>query len=236
MKKIFVIFLVLFVGLLVGCASKPIINDNSVSEESDTTFIVKDINGISWKADKTIKWPGYTFESAFSPKDLTNLTAIPEFWNLPENILCKNPTKKPFIGRIVNNSDREYTFWIVYKITNTNKQVYKPDYLLEIKVPAHSIKYYIYDKIEMVTETSIGVYTKNKGSFMLGSFTMNDFDGSWNNTELATKILNEIKSYYFEETIFNNEEELDEYKYYYHLVKPFEYNEKDLISNWIMRY
>lgn len=235
MRKIFVILLILFTGLLIGCASTPIINCNSTSEELNT-IIVKDINGVFWKADKTVEWPGYTFEVANSPKDLTNLTTIPEFWNLPENILCEKPTKKPFIGRIINNSDKEYTFWIVNKITNTNKQIYKPDYLLEIKVPAHSIKYYVYDKPEMVTETSIGVYTKNKGSFMLGSFTANNFDGGWRNTELATKILNEIKSYHFEETIFNNEEELDEYKYYYRLVKSFEYNEKDLISNWIMRY
>ena len=118
------------------------------------------------KADKTVKWPGYTFESANSPEDLTNLTIIPEFWNLSENILCENPTKNTFRYRIVNNSDTEYTFWIFQKITNTNKQVYKPDHLLEIKVPAHSIKYYTYDKAEMITEASIGVYTKNKGSFM----------------------------------------------------------------------
>ena len=239
MKKIFVILLILFVGLLVGCASKSVVvKDFSTSFEApeEEKLLVKDLNGRYMEVDKTLPWPGYTF-STLDIQYLMDLPTIPEFWNLPENVTCENPTQRPIVGRIVNNTDKEYTFWIVHKITNTypGVRIYKPDYLLELKVPANSTKYYVYDKPEMVSSLSIGVYTKNKGSFQLGFYSTMSIDGG-KNFELARRIFAEIEASHCEEVIFNGEDDLDEYKNYINLVLPFEYNEEDLVSDWIKRY
>ena len=115
-------------------------------------------------------------------------------------------------------------------------QGYKPDYILKFKVPAHSTIYYIYNKPEMVSSVSIHVYTKNKGSFRLGAYDASNVDGGLRNFELAKRIFSEIEASHCEEVIFNGEDDLDEYKNYISLVLPFEYNEEDLISDWVMRY
>ncbi len=241
MKKIFVILLILFVGLLVGCASKSaVVKDFSTSfenSEEENLIYVKDLNGHYWEADKTLPWPGYT-SSFHSSLDLTDLTIIPEFWNLPENVTCENSIQRPIVGKIVNNTDKEYTFVIVHKITNTypDKRIYKPDYCLTIMVPAHSTGYYVYNKPEMVSNVSIHVHTKNKGSFQLGAYGGSNIDGGLQNYELAKRIFSEIEASHCEEVIFNGEDDLDEYKNYINLVLPFEYNEEDLVSDWVMRY
>ncbi len=230
-KKI--LFLVLFVGLLVSCASKPVSENTKVNiTDNDNIIYVTDISGRYWAADKTLPWPGYTFTLASNHEELSSLKDIPEFWNLPENVTCDNPVKKSFIGRFVNNTDKECTFWVVYKITNSNERIYKPDYYLEINVPAHSTRYYVYDKPEMIYEDGGGVKIST-GYYMIGSYWMNDFDGAWKNTELAKRIFNEIRSYHYEEFIFNGEENLDDSSF--NFVLPFEYNENELISDWVVR-
>ena len=246
MKKFFIILSVLFVGLLVGCASKSesenttatidntdnIIEEAEINDRNNNIIYVTDIDGKVLEADKTVPWPGYTFTRASSHKELASLRNIPEFWNLPENVTCDNPEKKPFIGRIVNNTDKECSFWVCYAITNPNEHIYKPDYFLKIDVPSHSTRYYVYDKPEMIYEDCIGVKLST-GYRMFSSFWMNDLDGGWNNTELAKRIFNEIRSYHYEEFIFNGEENLDESSFSF--VLPFEYDENELISDWVVR-
>ena len=263
MKKILAFLSVLFVGLLVGCASKSesenttatidntdniiyeteINNDNDniieeaeINDDTDIFIEVMNINqDCLIKADKTVPWPGYTFQEINCDfQALAELTCIPEFWNLPENVMCENPVKYPIIGRIINNTDKEDTFWLVYKHTNCYEHIYLPDYYLEIKVPAKSIRYYIYDKPEMPTDRGGGVFSNIKGGKGSGYFSPESFGGR-KNWDLATKIINEIMSKHYEEIILNSETDSDGNNYYYRLVEPFEYNEEDLISDWVVR-
>ncbi len=232
MKKIFVILLVLFVGLLVGCASKSVIvKDFSTSFEASEEEKVE---------NEEIIWPGYSTNNIFAaPIDyvddntcicLYEVKYFPGYNNFPENITCENPIRKPYLVRIVNNSDKDQIFWICHHPVFENK----PDYTTEFVVPANSIRYVQSQVLEKTTSFSISYKKSSNGYYYdLGIFAYQHLD--WKNCEISARCLNEILQTHCLEVIFYGEDAKE--KNLAWLVElPESYDEKDLIDvKWTLR-
>ena len=193
--------------LLMGCAT------------TSGTTVNKGTGNITVKDEKP--WAGY------AP------TITPEYYvsngweiknNLPERVISEQFKNEPIIGRITNNTDREYTFWLVHKF---NKE-YRPDYFMEMKVPAHSTRYFKSEVPEITTSFCIGVDTKKGKSITINAYNFNQLGSN----DLAARCLMEIFRTHYVDCVFNGENESESYV---NLIEPFDYKEEDLISNWKIR-
>ena len=229
MKKIIIILLVLFVGLLVGCASKSVVvKDFSTSFEAFEEEKVEEII-----------WPGYSTNNIFAaPVDyvdddaclcLYEVKYLPGYDNLPENVTCENPIRKPYLVRVINNTDKDQVFWICHQPVIENR----PDYTTEFVVPAHSTRYIKSQVLETTTRFCVS-YKKSSNGFYyaMGIF---DYTALSQKTSIASRCLNEILQTHCLEVIFNGEDAKENNIAW--LVKlPESYDEKDLIDvEWTYR-
>ena len=229
MKKIFVILSVLFIGLLVGCASKPVVEEKTFSFEKKTEVKVEEII-----------WPGYSTNNIFAaPVDyvdddtclcLYEVKYLPGYDNLPENVTCENPIRKPYLVKVINNTDKDQIFWICHHPVIENK----PDYTTEFVVPANSTRYVQSQVLETTTSFSISYKKSSNGYYYdLGIFTYKALD--WKNPDLASRCLNEILQTHCLEVIFNGED-AKENNIAWLVELPESYDEKDLIDvEWTYR-
>ena len=236
MKKIFVILSVLFVGLLIGCASKPVVEEkpSSVINEyhirySDGSEDIKYSNAIwsGYSTNNILTW----VEAKKSKEDicLDDLKWSPEWKLFPENVICENPEKRPYLIKIVNNSDKDTTFWICHKFSFE----FKPDYFTTFVVPAHSTKYVKSKVTEKTISFGIGYDKSNGYGKDLGAFSYKSLDGQ-NNPERAIRCLDEILQTHCCEVIFNGENSEDNIEWLVEL--PSSYNEDNLIEvDWMIR-
>ncbi len=229
MKKIFVILLILFVGLLVGCASKSVV----VKDFSTSFEALEEENKIE---SEEIIWPGYSTNNILplvelkKSKDDIRLDDIKWYpgWDIfPENVTCENPEKRPYLIRIVNNSDKDTTFFSRHRIVFDAR----PEYITEFVVPAHSTRYIKSHVSEMTTSFGI-IYKKINGNgYDLGAYSYKNLNG-WTDPDRATRCLDEILQSHCIEVIFYGEGSEDNVNWLVEL--PESYDEKELMDvEWI---
>ena len=229
MKKIFVILLVLFVGLLVGCASKSaVVKDFSTSFEASEEEEVEEIP----------IWPGYSANHILPnsydfPKYKDDYLRLADVYNLfgfslyPENVTCENPEKRPYLIRIVNNSDKDTTFFSRHRIVFDAR----PEYITEFVVPAHSTRYIKSHVSEMTTSFFISYKKINGGYSSLSTYEYNSL-GGMSNRYRATRLLDEILQSHCIEVLFYGEGSDDNVNWLVEL--PESYDEKELMDvEWI---
>lgn len=230
MKKIIILAVaaVLMAGILAGCATT---SGTTVKKGNSPVVTSKIYNNGVCVNDPKDPWPGN--KPILSTNELKKIRGLPGWMNYPETFKEVDYIKNPIVGRITNNSNKECTFVIIHKITNIWNGEYKPDYRLEIKVPAHSTKYYIYDKPEMIVSTAFHL-VKNNGNyenFEFGSFSLPGLYGEdIHNFDLNKKIFNEIESNHSEEFIYNGEGKDN----YMTLIELLKYNKNEVSSNWVL--
>ncbi len=228
MKKIFVILLILFVGLLVGCASKSV-----VVKDFSTSFE----NSEEEKVEEVPIWAGYSANhilplSLDFPKYkddylwLHDISNFDEYFLLPENLTCGKPIRKPYLIRIVKNSDKDKTFFSRHRIVTSAR----PEYITEFVVPAHSTRY-IKSLVTKTTTRFFISYKKTNGGYSsLGAYDI-DYVVSINGIS-SSDILNEILQSHCIEVLFYGEGSEDNVNWLVEL--PESYDEKELMDvEWI---
>ena len=229
MKKIFVILLILFVGLLVGCASKSV-----VVKDFSTSFEASEEEN---KVEEVPIWAGYSANhilplSLDFPKYkddylwLGDIAKFDEYGLLPKNLTCGNPVRKPYLIRIVNNSDKDTTFFSRHRIVFDAR----PEYITEFVVPAHSTRYIKSLVTKMTTSFFISYKKINGGYSSLGAYHI-DYCTSINGIS-RPDILNEILQSHCIEVLFYGEGSEDNVNWLVEL--PESYDEKELMDvEWI---
>lgn len=246
MKKIFIIFLVLFVGLLVGCASTPITNNHTTRKYASEEEIFTKIYSI-------LEQPNITLED------------IDDLWHLPFGFRLKeydgrtnfdgsginiNPhhftpietTRTDYTGRIINKTDKKVTFLI----GNGNCGSYNQDkwYFFDVE-PGETgyfvLPYAISQEIKysnQYTKPFINIYTLPSGDIkgewnLIYSFSDSTFHyvcfetegDDLDNDRYYLPLLNEIMKEHSFEMIYTSDEKFgtNEVKF----VEAFEYSWED---------
>ena len=155
MKKIFIIFLVLFVGLLVGCASKPV-QKTSKSVQRTPDGPVQDVSKMRNMSDeelllyridkdlddiKAIVYaPVVTYDDIETARKLASFYKKEQLKEFRDKFSTKT-TRKDFSGKITNTTNQEAHLKICprysYKAIGKNL----PD--VDITIPPHETIYYI---------------------------------------------------------------------------------------------
>ena len=112
MKKIFIIFLVLFVGLLVGCASTSVSNSTTKNNQWDgekysPEEVIEEINSFLQKPIITKADIEHLYSIKFVCYDLPHVTHID-----PNDIQYLKTKRTDYTGRIINKTDKKVTFLI----------------------------------------------------------------------------------------------------------------------------
>ena len=239
MKKIFVVFLVLFVGLLVGCASKPkTLANNKVSISTKSTF------NLDLEYEKAID--NY-IETLYGPIDIQDIPNLYRTFGFGYNDYIPTPNRrmieplvtdrKDYSGKITNATDKDITFKLIAKNPSTQKKV-----IGEFVIPANETYYVIIENAVLFGEYSVVMIDLNPESYAncLALSADGEYMPPLKNAFLNINnfsIINELfKSHSFE-FIYDHictEEDIKNYgrNYVTKLVEPFEdkiRNEKNLI-------
>ena len=232
-------FLILFIGLLVGCASKPkTLTNNKVSISTKSTF------NLDLEYEKAID--NY-IETLYGPIDIQDIPNLYRTYGFCYNDYIPTPNRrmieplvtdrKDYSGKITNATDKDITFKLIAKNPSTQKKV-----IGEFVIPANETYYVIIENAVLFGEYSVVMCDLNPESYVYclalsadgesflplktAFFDINNFS-----------VMNELfKSHSFE-FIYDHvctEESFKNYgrNYVTKLVEPFEdkiRNEKNLI-------